>query len=253
MRIKLISDVHLGSWDKIPNIDINDIDVLVIAGDLDERDKGLEFLYSLLEQNTSLQIIYVFGNHEYYASSKSSKYNLDNLYDTLKSINKYPDRLHILDNNIVYINNIKFIGCTLWTDINDSNPLDIHEVWNGLNDYKYIKTTSGKIKPFRTTYEYRKSSEFIKNELLNKHDKTVVVTHHKPFVEDEDKKFDLWSAFSNNFLNMFNTDNKPDYWLFGHTHIKYDKIFNGVRCVNNPYGYSSEKILYDDNLIVEII
>ena len=119
--ILLIDDVHLEHRDLIMQESFADYlkskiqivknelknPILVCAGDIDEGIKGIEWL-----KQFECDIVYVCGNHEFWNND---------YYEVIKSledISKQSEYAHIrfLHNKAVYIEGIRFIGGTLWTD-----------------------------------------------------------------------------------------------------------------------------------------
>ena len=132
LRIKLVSDLHLEfSTTVIPN-DQN-YDVLILGGDIlisqylhdyTYEDTGSHYAETTREFRSFLtqvsndfpKVIYVAGNHELYHGGfyKGIQY----LYDECA---KYPN-ISFLEKDFCIIDNVAFIGATLWTDCNNNNP-----------------------------------------------------------------------------------------------------------------------------------
>ena len=64
MKLLVLSDLHLefSYFEPVAT----DADVVVIAGDLHKKDRGLEWLQ---EHFSDRPVIYVAGNHEYYGAA----------------------------------------------------------------------------------------------------------------------------------------------------------------------------------------
>lgn len=66
MRAQIISDLHqeFGFTD----ISFEEVDLVILAGDINLGTKGIEWIKSTLSE---VPVIYVLGNHEYYKGSNS--------------------------------------------------------------------------------------------------------------------------------------------------------------------------------------
>ena len=47
--------------------------------------------------------------------------------------------LHFLDKQSVVIDGVKFVGCSLWTEVDTENPLTINKLKFAMNDFNLIK------------------------------------------------------------------------------------------------------------------
>jgi predicted phosphodiesterase len=128
MKIQILSDLHqeFGQKDFI----YNKADLIIIAGDLDVRTRGIEWLLNTI---TSIPIIYILGNHEYYGGSYPA---------TLLKIKQKAlgTNVHVLENECVDIDGIRFHGATMWTDFSLlGNPKYYGIICQErVNDYKKI-------------------------------------------------------------------------------------------------------------------
>ena len=102
MKIQIVSDLHIESADFI--LPSTDADVIVLAGDIGVGLGGLEWI---VEQYIDKPIIYVPGNHEFYQHDICL---IDKLYADA------PSNIYVLNNDMVEIQGVRFLGCTLWTD-----------------------------------------------------------------------------------------------------------------------------------------
>ena len=64
------------------------------------------------------------GNHEHYG------YEFDKTYNYLKSV--VPDNVVLLEKEYYDLDGVRFIGGTLWTDLNRNNPLTEWDLKNAL-------------------------------------------------------------------------------------------------------------------------
>ena len=106
--MELISDIHL-EYD--PTYRINRIGgILIIAGDLGKviNKSYYDFLADVSDRYD--HIILVAGNHEYYGTTIEKGERL------LREITTKLPNVHYLQCDKVVINEIEFLGCTLWSE-----------------------------------------------------------------------------------------------------------------------------------------
>ena len=242
MRINYFSDIHLefGALE-VPE---NEADVIIAAGDIGIYNQGLEWL-----KKTRKPVIYIAGNHELY----SNEY-----LDTMKNIRSKcaGSRVHFLENNTFVYKNVRFLGCTLWTDLFAEGGEKAITLGKKLNDFNQIHYGEGLFNIHRYSQAYHRSRFWLEKELAQPFDgKTVVVTHHAPLMwswnhaTNEIKKL----AYCNNLKQLFQ-DYQIDLWVHGHTHSISDYKLENARIVCNPRGYAGMRTVekFDLNRIVEI-
>jgi Icc-related predicted phosphoesterase len=153
MKIAVASDLHLEFGD----LDItNDsqADVLILSGDicvaadLDMRDRRQtesgfaryrsERFHEFFERCAANfpHVIYIMGNHEYYHSDFATE-----LSEVRRKLEHLPN-LYILEREIKVINDVTFIGGTLWTDMNNSDALTLYHMRTMMNDFRVIQNST---------------------------------------------------------------------------------------------------------------
>ena len=218
-------------------LDFNPLDILVVCGDIHVGNLAKEFLEEACYNYA--HVVYVLGNHEFY-------------HNEINAIRRWweridmPDNFHFLDNDVVEIEDYRFIGSTLWTDL--SNPLDAHVAKTQMADYMYIRESDNLFTPAASTELHRLSKRFIEYTLQHEFDGyTFVVTHHMPSKKLINPRWEgnaLNCAFANNLDRLFE-EYDITAWFFGHTHDKVCQKINKTWCICNPRGYPNE--LYPAN------
>lgn len=255
MRLWVISDLHLEFGVPFVRPASLEADVLVCAGDL--LTKGVAPSIEWLANNigASLPIIFVAGNHEFYGGSVQEGFR-----DARELAGRYPN-IHLLENNAVDIDDVRFIGGTLWTDfriLGGDPQLAMTAAQSGMNDYRKIKFAKIPYRKFRPIHAYRKYMEtraFIASELGKARGrKTVVVTHHAPSIRSIPTEFraDPLSACYATDLESLIIEKRPDLWVHGHVHNTNDYIIGESRVVSNPRGYPVEGTTFDPAFTVKI-
>lgn len=101
--------------------------VIVCAGDIHNGSKGLEWLSKI-----NAQVVYICGNHEYW--------NNDYNQAILEISKNTPENVHFLHNDFVILNDMLFLGGTLWSDLGETfNPDLFSQAQYTMNDVNYIR------------------------------------------------------------------------------------------------------------------
>jgi len=150
MKIAITSDVHLEFGDLILKNEEN-ADVLILSGDIcvasDFRDPDV---YSIVQggktqryteffircANEFKNVIYVAGNHEHYNGDYAETFPI------LRKYLGHIENLHILDKEHVIIDDVTFIGGTLWTDMNAQDPVTLSHIRGVMNDFRIIQNST---------------------------------------------------------------------------------------------------------------
>lgn len=258
MNIDFCSDLHLEFKPII--LPESNADVLVLAGDIGlismilqqfkaHNDYGDEFgieMYRFFEDisNRYKHVIYVMGNHEYYRGDLA---DINKLKHELKI---FPN-IKILENESIVIDGIKFMGGTMWTNINNRNPNIIARAAQILNDFRLITVDyDRRYTAFDWLDNYDRFIEFYNNEDKNEYP-TIVITHHSPSYYSI---LDMYKSHDNaNALYCSSNDNitkgtNIKYWIHGHLHGSYGVQMDNCSLVSNTRGYPGEHCFGDFKL-----
>ena len=281
MKIKVVSDLHLEFSDI--NITNNEgCDVLLLSGDImiaqdlhdhPETDYGMYSDVNLenlgRRQQTALRfrdflkrvsfqfphVIYIAGNHEFYHGKW-----VGGLKDLRDACARFPN-VYFLECESKKIDDVTFIGGTLWTDMNNNDPLTLHAIRDMMNDFRIILNDEAgytKLRPEHTIVRHRKMLGYIKNIVAERHDeKFVVVGHHSP------SYLSIHPMYSNDTImnGAYHTDlsefmlDRPQIklWTHGHTHYPFDYMIGSTRVVCNPRGYEGhEETGWNPNIVIEV-
>jgi DNA repair exonuclease SbcCD nuclease subunit len=264
MRIQIVSDLHLEFSDCFIKNE-NNADVLILGGDImvankvnkPESEYGIQFRDFL--KRCSFQfphVIYVAGNHEFYSSGKF----FAGLEELQQACGVY-ENVYFLERSTKIIDDVVFVGGTLWTDLNKYDPLTMHAVRDMMNDYRAtINDQDGfrKLKPADTAARHKQTIEYIKHIVgENKDKKCVVVGHHSPSFQSMHPMYasdHLMNGAYHSDLSEIMLDNPNiKLWTHGHTHHCFDYVIGETRVVCNPRGYDGhEDTGWDPNKIVEV-
>lgn len=252
MKLHIISDLHLEFAQYQPHSTSHEADVIVLAGDIWKGNKGIFWARS---QWPDKQIIFVAGNHEFYGSVRQDV--IDDLRDAGEQTG-----VHFLDDQEVIIDNVRFLGSTLWTDFKlfGNQPDAMRAAVLYLTDFRVIREKMVTFRPGDAVKLFDQSFNFLKTKLdIGFDGKTIVVTHHLPSMHSVSDRFktDILSAcFASNLDHLVE---KADIWIHGHTHDSFDYQLEQcrVRVLCNPRGYSLhsrdiENSKFDPALLIDV-
>ena len=271
MKIAIASDLHLEFGDiNISNIDGAEVLILsgdiCVAADLDMRDRRQtesgfararsERFHEFFERCAARfpHVIYVMGNHEYYHSDFATA-----LTDMRRKL-AHLSNLYILEREIKVIDNVTFIGGTLWTDMNNHDPLTLYHMRIMMNDFRVIsnsaipvhfrtqegefKTRVSKFSPDDAASEHVKMKEYIQvvTAMLGENpNKYVVVGHHAPSRRSTHEMYAHDTVMNGGYSSDLDEfiEQRPHIrlWTHGHTHHPFDYMIGETRVVCNPRGY----------------
>jgi predicted phosphodiesterase len=262
LKVRPISDLHLEFWNStrpgdidtlITPLDTDKDTVLAIAGDLGLLHRGETWLSVLKYWATRFKaVVYVAGNHEFYHN------NYFDRVDMLVKEMKIPSNVFLLENDTVQIDDVLFIGASLWTDMNDCDELTMRRAYNSMTDYRCMKWETGHyVQVIDTVNQFNYSKKFI-FELLDRYkgEKNYVLTHHLPSYTCVSPRFqgdNLNAAFATE-LGPEIAITGPTVWHFGHTHDSHESVLGDTRLICNPYGYRAQEVnpKFNKELILEL-
>jgi Icc-related predicted phosphoesterase len=226
-----MSDLHL-EFGKM-EVDPEPADVLILAGDITTNAN----MHWINEQAKKFEaVIFVPGNHEYYRGSLDAT--------LVKMRDRAAPNVHVLNNEVVEVKGQRFVGSTMWTNVNNYDPNIALRVMNSLNDFQYIRFGgadgyANKFSIFLWQELNRTAISFLR---INVRPGDVVITHHAPH-----KKTDIERYGVNNPINhLYGSDlteliylTQPVVWHHGHLHESFDFNVENTKILANPRGYAN--------------
>ena len=284
MKIKLVSDLHLEFSDiNITNDD--KCDVLILSGDImvaqDLHDHAAADFnpYSngaLAELGRKMQrvarfrdflkrcsfqfphVVYVAGNHEFYHGKFYA--GIDYLREECA---KYTN-IYFLECDTKVIDDVTFIGATLWTDMNKGDAMTMHAIEGMMNDFRIIRNDKrefARMSSRDVVDRHARTLQYFRLMLSeNKDKRCVVVGHHSPSFKSAHSQYAdqyLMNGGYHSDLSEFILDHpQVKLWTHGHTHHPFDYQIGETRIVCNPRGYENEGYSEDSgwnpNIVIEI-
>ena len=157
MKVAYCSDLHM-EFSPLELKNSENAKVLLLAGDVSEVKHFSKDFFDQCSHNFD-HVVYVAGNHEFYDNKWEG--TLDKLRELCEN---YPN-VYFMENNLVTIEGVLFIGATLWTDCNKSDPLTLYHLKNCMADYFLIRDDSldnTRLIPATTVERHKKTIQYIK-------------------------------------------------------------------------------------------
>ncbi|MGE3799730.1 MAG: metallophosphoesterase [Candidatus Kapaibacterium sp.] len=260
MKLYVLSDLHIEFEKPLPyreergvetfKLCAEEADVVVLAGDIHVKDKGVEWAVNVFSQKP---VLYVLGNHEYYGTAYPKL--LDQLKEKTEGTN-----VRIMENDSFTYMGVRFFCSTLWTNFElfGSAHIAMGEANQKMSDYQRIRLTPSyrKLRAVDTAAIHRTSIAWLMSEVQDAYNgKKVVVTHHAPSMRSVPDHFQndlLTSAYASE-LKSFIEESDIALWIHGHVHKANDYYIGSTRVLSNPKGYPDEEGTgFRPNLIIEV-
>jgi DNA repair exonuclease SbcCD nuclease subunit len=203
-------------------------------------------------------VIYIMGNHEFYNGKFFA--GIDYMREELA---KYPN-IYMLEQDTKVIDDVTFVGATLWTDMNKGDPLTMHAIEGMMNDFRIIKNDKRNYAPMSArdvASRHARTLQYFRSVLAEQHDrKFVVVGHHTPSFQSMHPMYQAQTLMNGGYhsdLSEFIMDHPQiKLWTHGHTHHPFDYMIGETRIVCNPRGYEndgySEQTGWNPNIVLEV-
>jgi predicted phosphodiesterase len=266
MKILLGSDLHI-EFGQLKVTNAHAAEVLILSGDIvaatDLRnwspggiippmEKAQRFMTFFEQCSASFKhVLYIMGNHEHYYGDYATS------ADTLRSVLEEFPNIHFMDKESITIDDVTFIGGTLWTDMNKEDPHTLYAIKGIMNDFRIIKNSSRVVSfkdednrfhqriatfcPEDTVEDHKAMLAFIDETTKDKTNKFVVVGHHSPSKASTHPRYRgealMNGAYSSDLSEFILDRPQIKLWTHGHTHDPYDYMIGSTRIVCNPRGY----------------
>lgn len=244
MKLRIYSDLHREFQDFDPPVLDADIDLVILAGDIDKQARGVRWANDTFNCLT----IYVAGNHECYGG------HLDRTLQKMRETSA--PHVHVLENESIILGNLRILGTTGWTDFSSTgDQLRASSVAReSMNDFRQIRVDSSyrRLRPDDVITLNQIAKAWLTQELATPFEgKTIVVTHHapSPAVLGGQHEGHLSAAYTNDWPRLIQ---QADLWVFGHTHEAVDVKLGGCRIISNPRGYPGELTGFNATLEIEL-
>jgi len=252
VKLNVLSDLHIGvAGFERPR---NDADLVILAGDIARPKQAVEWALGF-----DKPVLYVPGNHEFYGSS------LGATIAELRSLCE-GSHVHLLHDDAVLIDGVRFLGSTLWTDFqlfgDSGRAMAAAAAMSYMRDFSRIRLDDASDAPFTPdacAARFARHAAWLASQLDEDHDgPTVVITHHAPSRQSIAARFEgspINACFVSDAEHLLGAP-RVQAWIHGHTHDSFDYRIAGTRVVCNPRGYVKDGVLenarFDPDFIVEV-
>jgi len=246
ISLQILSDLHLEH--RTGHVEYEEFlkpsaDVLALLGDIGSPyDPKLSHFLDWCSSRFK-HVLYVPGNHEYYSPSGDS---YDYIHTKLRLMCQQFPNVHLLDNKTFEVDDVVFVGSTLWSDIPVSKDAFLTSY---MNDFRMIFVSPNQpMMPHHSRVEFSKNKAFLEqtiSRLNGSGKKIVVLTHHAPSFEgtsapqhaSSDSRFAFASKLScNHALGAIRL------WGCGHTHYNFHHSLEGYELISNQIGYGKKAV-----------
>ena len=162
MKIAICSDIHL-EFGAISLENTENAEVLILSGDIcvakdildrdpyetrfDDKSSRIHLFFQECCARFK-HVVYIAGNHEHYHGDFAETFKI------FRERLGYLANLHILDKESVLINDVMFIGGTLWTDMNKEDGITLFHMKSMMNDFRTVKNSNRMVS--RKVMKYKK-------------------------------------------------------------------------------------------------
>jgi len=206
-------------------------------------------------------VVIVLGNHDYWGESlqrapeKAQEHGIENVY--------------VLERSSIVLDQVKFIGGTLWTDYNNGDPQIMGAISSIMTaDHDRIMVGRDKNRRRVRAHDFfevhKQTKRYIANNVTRDvtSQKVVVVTHMAPSYQsvNEIYKRGNVSDYISNFAYYSDLDSfiyqyqqNIDLWVHGHMHHVSEYQIGRTRVMCNPKGYLGQDENNDFNPCLRLL
>jgi len=244
VRIHFLSDVHLEVAPYVPLA--TGADLVVLAGDIHNGAAGIEWARATFDG----PLLYVAGNHEYY----DGEFGMVQI-----ALGAAASRagVPLLDCTQHVEGDIRFLGCTLWTDYSlvppARRPRVIENSRTRNPDFEAIRYGTRKFAPEDAIALATCHRSWLAERLDESFGgTTVVITHFAPHPLSIAPFYANHPGNPSFVLDLAPLMGRAAVWIHGHTHPRFDYRVRGTRVVCNPRGYPGEPTDFRPDWTIEI-
>ncbi len=239
MRIFALSGIHVdykenAQWpSKLSAIDYLE-DVLILAGDVTDNLPLLEHCFESLSPKFK-RVLFVPGNHDLWVR----KSNFSTSFDKFEKICEIA-RKHNICVDAYHIDSLSLVPLLGWYDFSFGQPDEqLNNAWMDFTACKWPEDLS--IPEVARTFVEKN------NALLNTCNQTVIsFSHFLPRIDLMPSYIPESFRYLNPILGSALIEEQirelsPQIHVYGHSHVNRQVDIDGIRYVNNAFGYPSEE------------
>jgi len=211
-------------------------DVLVLSGDICVA-KNFGPDYDLFFQDASRlfkNVVYLMGNHEHYNGDFATSES------TIRAALKRYSNIHFLERSAVTIDDVTFIGGTMWTNMNNRDPMTMMHVSRRMNDFQCVANSNRMITFNTPNFKTNEDGSQVRDKDGNLI-KTGVTHHQRPggfSPEDAADEFDKFTQYLQSVITgkfeykyVVCTHHAPSRQST-HPRYKHEQLMNGAYSSN---------------------
>ena len=171
MKLALASDLHL----EFGHIELENpgVDVLILSGDICVASKfGPDYDRFFNDVSKAFKhVVYIVGNHEHYNG------DFNKTIDTLRMVLARYENVHLLDKETFVLDDVTFIGGTLWTDMNKEDVTTLITMPSVMNDFRRVINSNRKVSHKVPIYKKDAEGNFVYKNMDNM--SVTVIDHYE--------------------------------------------------------------------------
>ena len=249
MRIFTVSDLHVDykknlDWVKnISNADFKN-DLLILGGDISHHlNKTLKTIELL--KNKFKEVTFVSGNHDVWIHQKDFKNSYLKHDELMKEV--YQLEVHIKP---FVFNEILIFPIFAWYDYSFGQPSsDLQNQW--MDFYRCEWYNDDIQQTFKYFFDFNAAIPNVQTS------KVISFSHFVPKMEVFPIKAPiiqlLAPCFGSQKIETFIRNIQSNIHIFGHSHLNRDENIDGIRYINNAFGYPKEERISRKRLLEIII
>ncbi len=247
MRVFTVSDVHVDypenlNWLLTLSASEFQDDVLILAGDLTDNLPRLRVCFESVAARFR-QVLYVPGNHELWVHRAPELTSIDKFHLVLEAANDCG-----VSTELWHEGELAIMPLFSWYDFSFGEPEPkLRRAWG---DFRACRWPD-QMRPADITQHFLSM-----NTAIAPADAATLITfsHFLPRIdvmpEQIPQKYRyLYPVLGSHALGDQVTQLSPALHIYGHSHVTRQVTLDGVRYINNAYGYPSEHRLSDKNLL----
>lgn len=263
MKLRIVSDLHIdvnGDGNFGFRNKWNEVDALLIAGDIAGDYKREEKFLNGLASQTDKPIYAIAGNHLGYEYKRDVYTYVSEMFDMSPTDvgtkqwsidylkNNLPENVHYMDNDYIDLGDYILFAGTMYSDYklypNQALSIQAGNAW--LNDFRYVYIKDKVIRRI-TPYDYIKYHAKFKrklNKCLKETTKDIIVmTHFCPSIKSISDKYlkgnDIYlnASYASNMEKYILKNPRIKYWICGHVHNDNEYNIGDCKVIACPYGY----------------
>ncbi len=247
MRIFAVSDLHIDYAENakwlfgLPKNDYNN-DILVLAGDISSNMQAVIKAFAALKSRF-YEVLFIPGNHDLWIDRNNNRNSFDNFH-LIKTI---AANCGIVMEPAHY-NTLSIVPLFGWYDYSFGEPAkELYDIWI---DYTACVWPDGYDESSVTQTFISMNSGFLKI----KNDFLITFSHFLPRIDlmppfIPQHKRNIYPVLGTVLLEKHIRQLRSNMHIYGHSHVNTSVMIDGIRYINNAYGYPSEKRIASKKLL----